>query len=485
MILEIPKLARCPRLSMLIGLLVLCGALAGCAVGPDYLRPSADLPDVWHQKLIDGLASGDGNLETWWTVLDDPVLLGLIESAGQGNQDLRLAIARVEEARARRGIAAGEWFPDVNGAAAYARQQSSGEVLPAPFGGFPMNFYDTGLSATWEIDLFGRLRRSVESSDADLDAAIEDYRDVLVVLYAELATEYVQVRAVQERITYAENNVANQQETLELVRVRNRVGLVGDLDVRQAELNVARTSAFVPSLRQGLTASLNRVATLIGTTPEELPASLRAIAPIPAATQDALVPIPAELIRQRPDLRAAERELAAQTARIGVAKADLYPRLRVLGSFNLTATSSANWFEGGAQAWGIGPSLSWNIFDGGRVRSNVAAQEALTSQAVASYEQAVLLAVEDVETSLTRFVEEQKRVDELERSSQAAAESVKLVKVLYTTGLTDFQNVLDSERSLFQEQDELANSQGQVTQNLIAVYRALGGGWTPPRAATP
>jgi outer membrane protein TolC len=419
--------------------------LAGCAVGPDYREPPADLPDVWHQQLVDGLASGDGNLETWWTVLDDPVLLGLIQSAGQGNQDLRLAIGRVEEARARRGIAAAEWFPDVDGAAAYARQQSSGQVLPAPLGGSPMDFYDTGLSATWEIDLFGRLRRSVESSDADLDAAIEDYRDVLVVLYAELATEYVQVR----------------------------------------ELNVARTSAFVPALRQGLTASLNRVATLIGTTPNELPASLREIAPIPAASQDALVPIPAELIRQRPDLRAAERQLAAQTARIGVAKAELYPRLRVLGNFNLTATSSANWFEGGAQAWGIGPSLSWNIFDGGRVRSNVAAQEALTSQALASYEQAVLLAVEDVETSLTRFVEEQKRVDELERSSQAAAESVKLVKVLYTTGLTDFQNVLDSERSLFQEQDELANSQGQVTQNLIAVYRALGGGWTPPAAATP
>jgi len=485
MILRTSKLPARRRAPVQALLLALCAGLLGCAVGPDYLQPEVDTPDVWHQQLIDGLASGDGNLETWWTVLGDPVLIGLIDTAGRGNQDLRQAVARVEEARARRGIAAGEWFPDVDGAAGYARQQTSGEILPVPLGGSPMDFYDTGLAATWEIDLFGRLRRSVESSDADLDAAIEDYRDVLVVLYAELATTYVQVRAVQERITYAENNVANQQETLELVRVRNRVGLVGDLDVRQAELNVARTSAFVPALRQDLTAALNRVATLIGGTPGELPAALREPAKIPTATQDALVPVPAELIRQRPDLRAAERQLAAQTARIGVAKADLYPRLRVLGNFNLTAASTASWFTGNAQAWGIGPSLSWNIFDGGKVRSNVEAQEALTSQALAGYEQAVLLAVEDVETSLTRYVEEQKRVDELERSSEAAAQSVSLVKVLYTTGLTDFQNVLDSERSLFQEQDQLADSQGRVTQNLISVYRALGGGWTPPPAVTP
>ena len=329
------------------------------------------------------------------------------------------------------------------------------------------------------MDLFGRLRRSVESADAELAASVEDYRDLLVVLYAEVATNYIDVRTLQQRILSAERNVASQKDTLELVRIRNRVGLVGELDLRQAELNVSRTASFIPSLREALAASVNRTAVLLGEYPNQLHAELREPAPIPLPEAEVAVGLPVELLRQRPDLRAAERQLAAQSARIGVATADLYPRLALLGSFSFDAISTASWFTSGAQAWNFGPQLRWNLFDGGRIRSNVRAQEALTRQALAGYEQTVLLAVEEVENSLSGYAEERARLEELQRGVRAAEQTVELVQVLYKTGLVDFLNVLDAERSLFEAQDQLLESEGRVAKNLVRVYRALGGGWSP------
>jgi len=472
----IPQLrqTRCAAALCLAGLL----AIGGCAVGPDYQEPEIATPDAWHQELVRGLSAGETSLDTWWTVLGDPVLVGLIERAGQGNLDLRQAFERVAEAHARRGIAVGEWFPKVDGDVLYERSQLSEEVF-APLGGSPNDLYSTGLATTWEVDLFGRLRRSVESADAELAASVEDYRDVRVVLYAEVATNYIDVRTLQHRILSAERNVASQNDTLELVRVRNRVGLVGELDLRQAELNVSRTASVIPALRQALVAAVNRIAVLMGEYPSQLHAELRAPAPIPRPEAEVAVGLPTELLRQRPDLRAAERQLAAQSARIGVATADLYPRLALLGSFSLDATSTANWFTSSAQSWGVGPQLRWNLFDGGRIRSNVRAQEALTRQALARYEQTVLLAVEEVEDSLSAYAEERARVEELRRGVRAAEQTVELVQVLYKTGIVDFLNVLDAERSLFEEQDRLLESEGRVAKNLVRVYRALGGGWTP------
>jgi NodT family efflux transporter outer membrane factor (OMF) lipoprotein len=452
--------------------------IGGCAVGPDYQEPAIDTPDAWHQELVRGLSAGDAGLDTWWTVLGDPALVGLIERAGQGSLELRLAFERIAEAMARRGIAVGEWFPSVDSDTFYERGQIS-EELGLPFGGAPRDLYSTGLATTWEVDLFGRIRRSVESADAELAASVEDYRDVLVVLYAEVAASYIDVRTLQQRILSAEQNVAAQNDTLELVRVRNRVGLVGELDLRQAELNVSRTASFIPALREALAAAANRIAVLLGEYPSQLRAELREPAPIPRAEAEVAVGLPVNLLRQRPDLRSAERQLAAQSARIGVATADLYPRLALLGSFSFDAVSTASWFTSGAQAWSIGPQLRWNLFDGGRIRSNVRAQEALTRQALASYEQTVLLAVEEVENSLAGFAEERARAEELARGVRAAEQTVELVQVLYRTGLVDFLNVLDAERSLFEAQDQLLESKGRVAKNLVRVYRALGGGWTP------
>ena len=454
--------------------------LAACAVGPNYETPETEVPDRWHQELMRGLAPGPGSLETWWTFLDDPILASLIQRAGEGNLDLADALARVDEGRARRGIARGDFFPDTDGTGSYSRSRLSNEIVdfaPPPQNRVE-NFWSVGLDASWEIDVFGRIRRSVESADADLQASIEDYRDVLVALYADVGINYVELRATQQRLRFALQNVSTQRGTLSLTRDRNRAGLVGDLDVRQAEQNLASTESFVPSLRQRIVEVINRLGVLLGVPPSTLHAELAEPTAIPGPPQEILVGIPAELLRQRPDIRRAERDLASQTAQIGVATADLYPRFALLGTFAFDALELAQLFTGKAGNYSFGPAFRWNIFDGGRVRSNIEAQEAITAQLFAQYENTILLAQEEVENAMVAYVQETDRRDALERSAIAAAKAVELVQTLYRTGLTDFQNVLDTERTLFLQQDALAESEGFVTQNLINIYRALGGGWS-------
>ena len=455
--------------------------LPGCAVGPNYVAPEPALPDAWHEELSRGLTEGQADLHTWWTVFDDPLLTRLVERASRGSLDIKLAIARIDEARARRGFARGEWFPSLDGVGAVQRSRTSKEIsaaVPAPQSRTD-TFYAAGFDASWEIDLFGRIRRSVESASAGLEASIEDYRDVLVSTFAEIGTTYVEVRALQARIQSAESNVETQRGALQLTSDRNRAGLVGDLDVRQAEQNLASTEATIPALRSALVQAINRLGVLLGQPPSTLHGELGPAAPIPKPPDQTLVGLPAELLRQRPDIRAAERQLAAQTAQIGVATADLYPRLSLVGTFALEATDFVDWFTGDATSYGFGPALRWNIFDFGRIRSNIEAQDALTEQALVSYEQTLLFALEDVEDAMVSYVQENDRRDALERSAVAARQAVELVDTLYRTGLTDFQNVLDSQRTQFLQEDALAQSEGFVSQNLIRIYRALGGGWQP------
>ncbi len=467
------------RFLPLLGLLASWVAALGCAVGPDYVEPDISPPDLWNQELSRGLERGDSDFRTWWSQFEDPVLEGLIERASAGSLDIRIALARIDTAAARRGIARGEWFPTVDGAATYQRtrlSESTDPFIPPP-NERTDDFYEAGVGGSWELDFFGRIRRTVESATADLDAAIEDYRDVLVVLYAEIGLGYINVRTLQARIAFNEANIAAQRGTLEVVRNRNKAGLVGDLDVRQAEENLGATESLLPFLRQQLVQEINRLSVLIGEPPAALHTVLSAPAPIPSLPTEVVVGLPYDLLRQRPDIRAAERTLASQTARIGAATADLYPRFSLVGSFTLNARDFSDWGEWASRAFSFGPSMLWNIFDGGRIRSNIRVQDALTEQSLASYELTVLESLEDVESSMVAFVEEQNRRDALERSAVASSQAVELVKTLYRTGLTDFQNVMDTERSLFQRQDELAESRGLVAENLISVYRSLGGGW--------
>jgi NodT family efflux transporter outer membrane factor (OMF) lipoprotein len=455
--------------------------LPGCAVGPDYVVPEPDMPDAWHEELARGLTEGQADMHTWWTVFDDPVLTSLVERASTSSLDIKLAIARIDESRARRGFARGEWFPSLDGVGSLERSRTSKEIstnVPPPQSRTD-TFYAAGFDASWEIDLFGRIRRSVESASAGLEASIEDYRDVLVSTFAEVGITYVEVRALQARILSAQSNVETQRGALQLTTDRNRAGIVGDLDVRQAEQNLASTEATIPVLLSSLVQAINRLGVLLGQPPSTLHAELGPVTPIPQPPDETVVGLPAELLRQRPDIRAAERRLAAQTAQIGVATADLYPRFSLLGTFALEATDFVDWFTGDAMSYGFGPAFRWNIFDAGRIRANIEAQDALTEQALVGYEQTMLFALADVEDAMVAFVQENDRRDALERSAVAARKSVALVDTLYRTGLTDFQNVLDTQRTQFLQEDALAQSEGFVSQNLVRIYRALGGGWSP------
>ncbi len=483
-----PTLSR-GRANVVPGFLVvpLVLGLFGCAtVGPDYQAPEATTPDQWHQRLEQGLAAGEADYRTWWTNLNDPVLDGLIERATSGNLDLRIAYARIEEARGRLGIQTGRRWPDLNANGALQRERVSDGVADPVVTPQKRNdtFRSIGLDGSWEVDFWGRVRRSIESAGADYQASIEDYRDVLVTLYAEVARNYISVRTLQERIRLALENVRTQSGTLKLVRERERVGLAPKLDIRQAELNLATSESIVPKLQEERIAAVNRLSVLLGEPPGALHAELEEPKPIPGPPEQAPVGLPGELVRNRPDLRRAERDLAAKTARIGVATAELYPQFSISGAFHY-ATFTGDQFDGGRRSWTFGPFFSWNLFDGGRVRSLIDVADARTEQSLQSYERTLLAALEDVENAMTSFARERVRREALDRSVVAAKEAVRLVKILYFQGLTNFQNVLDMERSLFRQQDLAADSEGQVTLNLVRVYRSLGGGWDADAPAAP
>jgi NodT family efflux transporter outer membrane factor (OMF) lipoprotein len=453
------------------------GLVVGCKVGPDYTPPETEMPDVWNQELTRGLAEGEANLETWWTTLNDPVLDGLIQRAIQGNLDLKAAVARVVASRARLGIASGDKFPSVDTIGSYQRTRISEEIVAFPGLQRTDDNFQAGFDMAWEIDVFGRVRRSIESADASLDASVESYRDVLVTLLAEVALNYIDVRSLQARLRFAASNVVTQRGTLQLTTDRLQAQLVPELDVRQAELNLASTESVIPSLRIGLTQAINRLGVLLGERPSALHEELAADIDIPDPPAEIVIGLPAELLRQRPDVRRAERELAAQTAQIGVATADLYPRFSLTGTFTLASHDGGTMWDQGARQYSYGPQMSWNFFDGGRIRNNIKAEDALAVETRLRYEQTVLFALQEVEDAIVAFRNEMERRDALERTVVAAQASVVLVQTLYRTGLTDFQNVLDMERSLFVQQDLFAESEGRVVQDLILIYKALGGGW--------
>ncbi len=456
----------------------------GCiTVGPDYERPEVPAPDAWHTAVAQEMAQETPDLERWWETFGDPTLTDLIRRAEEANLDLRLAVGRVQEARALRGIARGDYYPNLVLSGAYSRTQLSenspagqlkketGEAVE------PTDLWSASADSFWEIDVFGRVRRSVEAADASLQASIEDYRDVLVSLYAEVAANYVDLRSLQVRLDFARSNVRGQEETVQLTRGRFRAGLVSALDVAQAESNLANTQAQVPLIETALNASLNRLAVLLGEAPGSLNAELGMPLGIPSPPPDIAAGLPVDLLRRRPDVRRAERQLASQTALIGVAKADLYPSFSLSGFLELVAPGFGDLAQSESVGWGLVPGVRWNLFQGGKIRNNIRVQEARTEQALALYEKAVLLALEEVEDALVAYEREGVRRDLLVEAVDATQRSLELVRTQYLSGLTDFQRYLDAERSLFQQQNQLAASEGQVVKNLIGLNRALGGGW--------
>jgi NodT family efflux transporter outer membrane factor (OMF) lipoprotein len=464
-------------------------ALSGCTVGPDYVEPETDAPDAWHTAAVEGLEDGEATLQTWWTVFDDEKLNELVMRSADGNLDLRAALWRVEEARALRGVVASERKPQVGFSADATRTKSSENGILgdfAPEEGFEAeNLFTTGLGASWELDVFGRIRRQVEAADAATEASVEAYRDVLVSLYAETALAYLNVRTAQERLRIAHANVEAQENTLQLTRDRFEAGLVSALDVAQAESNLANTHSLIPVIERDLNEGLNRLAVLLGQNPGELHAELDQEVPIPREPETVATGLPTELLRQRPDVRQAERLLASQTAKIGVATADLYPRFSLAGFLGLEALNAGDLGSSDSVTWNIGLPIRWNIFAGGRIRSQVRAEEARTNQALAVYERTVLNALEESENAMVAYLKEVERRERLEQAVDATQRSLDLVLTQYTAGLTDFQNVLDTQRTLLLREDDLAQAEGLVVGNLVRVYRALGGGWDPDTAQPP
>jgi NodT family efflux transporter outer membrane factor (OMF) lipoprotein len=462
----------------LVTLVVLVVVITACTVGPNYKKPVESVPDVWQSRAVEGIETGEASVQSWWENLDDPMLTDLLMRAQAANLDLEIAVARIRESRAQHRIAKGEWYPEINGQANAGAQQLS-ESSFGPLGGQTIDNYALGVGMNWEIDVFGRIRRSVESATAAFEATVEDYRDVLVALLAEVGVNYVDAVALQERIALAEQNVRAQQDSLQLTQDRFDAGLTSALDVAQAESNLHNTEAQIPQLEVQLTAALNRIAVLLGENPGSVHDELMGKTDIPRSPDEILVGIPADVVRQRPDIRRAECDLASQTALIGVATADLYPRFSLTGFLGLDSASVGDLIDSDSVAWSVGLPIIGNIFDGGRRRGRIQVEEARTDQLLSSYELTVLVALEEVENALVAYAKEKARRDRLARAVNASSRSVELVRTQYMAGLTNFQNVLDSQRSLTDQQDQLAESQGLVIENLITLYRALGGGWQP------
>ena len=435
----------------ILAIALLPALLQGCKVGPDYARPELLTPDIWQQKAVKGLEVGLADLQTWWKMLDDPVLDELIEHAANDNLDLIQAWWRIVQARAGVGVAIGELYPQIDAMGEYSFQRFSTNGLQIGQSQNPGNIdlYAIGFDSTWEIDIFGRIRRAIESADASLQASVEDLRDIMVSLYAEVAVNYVEFRALQKRIKFAESNVQLQRKTLQLTKDLFKAGIVPQLDIRQAQLNVATTESAIPPLRFQSTAAANRLSVLLGLWPGELNDILLNEDQIPTLPKNITVDLPMELLRQRPDIRRAERVLASQTALIGVTTAELYPIFSLSGTFAYEAGSIDKLPNRASRTFNIGPAFSWNIFDADRTKNLIKIDEALAQEALANYENTVLVALEEAENAMTAYVQEYKRNDSLKESVTASKQSVDLVETLYKNGLTDFQNVLDMQRSLF------------------------------------
>jgi multidrug efflux system outer membrane protein len=462
--------------------------LAGCAVGPDYKQPKASASaQPWTSSLAGGETNGPADLAVWWKNFGDTNLDSLVTVAIQSNLTLRIAEAHVREARAERDVVSGSFWPSVGSSASYSRNRFGKNSFPPLPAGVPLdyNLYNANFDATWELDIFGGTRRTIEAANAEMGAAVFSQHEVLVSLLAEVARNYIAARGYQQRLAIALQNIQVQQEILNLTSNRFENGLSSDLDVQQATALLTATEAEVPTLKTGFDQSMHHLAVLLGQPPGALMDEISVEKPIPLTPPAVPVGLPSDLLQRRPDVQKSERELAAATARIGAAKADLFPKFSLTGFAGLESISTANFFNYASRYWSAGPTVQWEIFEAGSIRANVRVQNARQEQALDAYQQTVLVALEDAENALTAYAREQTRRESLSQSVQANEQALELSTQLYNNGLTDFLRVLDSERSLYAAQDALVQSDQTVSLNLVQLYKALGGGWQNETNSTP
>ncbi len=467
------KLSRFLLLSLLLA--------AGCAkVGPNYARPSAEMNQNWLEAQDTHLKTGPCEYGVWWQVFKDPILDRLIETAYQRNLDLRVAGLRVLEARAQLGAAVGQLYPQTQQATGSVENVRESERVPASVN---YSVATLGLTATWEIDFWGKFRRAVESADASLMASVANYDSILVSLTGNAASLYVTIRTLERRLIIANSNVETQQKSLQIARYRFEGGTTSRRDVEQARTLLASTEATVPVLQIQLRQAKDALSILLGMPPSLLAEQLRGKeAEIPAPPAEVVVGIPVDLMRRRPDIRAAEYNAMAQCAQIGVSKAQLYPALSLLGTFGFQS-STVNSFSLGdiflwsSRAGSIGPSVAWNIFNYGQITNLVRVQDARFQELLVTYLNTVLGAQQDVEDNLTGFLRSQEEAGSLAESADAARSSLDLAVIQYSEGITDFTTVLTAQQSLLNAEDSLASALGNISTFLVGVYRALGGGW--------
>jgi len=452
--------------------------------GPDFVKPEADVSQQWLSEQQD-LSTSSAEFKEWWKVFNDPVLNDLINTAYQQNLDLQVAAVRILEARAQLGIAVGNQYPQTQTLGGSLTHNELSENSPnfSSLQDPTFGSYQAGFDAAWELDVWGKFQRGIESADATLLATLANYDDILVSLTAEVAAAYVQIRTFEERLILAKQNEAIQQRSFNITEVRFKNGATTELDVTQAKALLHNTKALISSLDVGLRQSKNGLSILLGIPPNDLKDALGGESGvIPTAPAEVAVGMPAEILRRRPDVRRAELQAASQSALIGVAQAELYPSFSLFGSFGLASSSTGSsdfgdLVQSDSFTSTIGPSFSWPILNYGRIKNNVRVQDARYQQSIINYKNTVLFAVREVEDAMVSFLKAREQAGDLQTSVDASNRSVEISLIQYRDGVTNYTRVLNSQEFLVQQQDSLTAIRGDVARSLIAMYKALGGGW--------
>lgn len=456
------------HLHVLLGL-----TLTGCAVGPDFKQPDEKLPATWSSGKQLTVAADPAALARWWRKFHDPQLNSLVEQAVETNLDVKIAAARLKQARADTQAAAASFWPWLNasGNAAESHVDGSGP------GSGTFRSYRGALSAAWELDFFGGNRRSVESAKAREAAAAADLDAARLAMAAEVAMSYCQLRSIQDQLEVANRNLHIQQRSAKITHERRGAGFASDLDVVNSDALVSNTQAQIPSLESAARKTAHAIAVLLGRPPADLLGLLNNGGAVPVASAKVPAGIPSDLLRRRPDIRSAEANAHAATARIGVAVADLFPKFSLNGSVNQQSAKLSDWLSPSARVSSYGPGFNWALFQGGSIQANIRVQQALRDEALLNYRKTVLTALQEVEDAMVSGSNEVKRRASLVDAVAANRRAVELSTQLYTAGQTDFINVLNAQRSLYQSESELTLSNLALSTDLITLYKALGGGW--------
>jgi NodT family efflux transporter outer membrane factor (OMF) lipoprotein len=463
--------------------------LAGCTVGPNYAPADMKTPDTYRETDAAHQVAAPVDVSAWWLQFGDAQLQDLIARALQANTDLQVATARIRRARAEEIVAGAAASPRVGATGLAAKLHSNASLLPAQGnssgssqgnggGSTDIDIYSVGFDATWELDIFGRVRRSVEAARANTDAAVWQMRDAQVTLAAEVGNAYVALRAIQARIAVLRSEYENEQGTLKLVGARARTGFISQLEVNQQQSVAATTASEIPDLEAQARVFEHALAVLVGAPPATLIDQLEAPAAVPPIPPRLPVGLPSDLLRRRPDVRAAERQVAAATAQEGVAVANLYPRFNLIGALSLAGNSLGNLFSTNSLSEIGAGQISWPVFQGGALHANIRARQADVDAAYASYKGAVLKAIQDVEDALVRFNKEQARLAELKIATDTGRSSLDIALQQYRVGLVSYVNVLTAQSQYRAAQDQLMQSRQALAQDLISIYKALGGGWS-------